>query len=82
MDIIPASDYWWRYFIYGGLCHFLAVTPLAKTDRHAELLRFFGYAVAVIPVFLREGIIPSVLMVVALYALTLAMRYFKSTFTK
>lgn len=81
-EIIPSSDYWWRYFIYGGIFHFLALTPACKTDRHAEILRFFGYAFAVIPVFLHEGFLSAVWMLAFLYGLTLSLRYVKEIFAK
>ncbi len=78
MDLLPASDYWWRYFIYGALFHFVAVTPLCKTEQQAGLIRFGGTAIGVIPVLLREGLVSAVLMAAFLYGWTMALKYFKS----
>lgn len=81
MDIIPASDYWWRYFIFGGVFHLVAITPFCKTEQQAGLFRFAGTAVGVIPILLHEGLWSAVLMAAFLYGLTLALKFFKSMFT-
>lgn len=79
-DFIPASDYWWRYFIYGALFHFAAVTPLIKTDRHANLLRTAGYVLGAVPVLLREGVLPALWMIILLYGWTISLQYVKRMF--
>jgi hypothetical protein len=77
---LPSSDLWWRYFIYGALFHIAAVTPACKTERHATAFRVVGYAVGAVPVLLRLGVLPAVLMLVFLYGFTFAVRYIKSMF--
>lgn len=79
-EIISFSDYWWRYFIYGALFHIAAVTPACKTERHATAFRVSGYVIGAIPVLLREGVLPAVLMLVLLYGFTFALRYVKGMF--
>lgn len=80
-DILPASDIWWRYFIYGALLHLAAATPLAKNDRQAEIIRFAGYALGVIPILFREGFIAGVWMVAFLYGWSLSIKYIKGMFS-
>ncbi len=79
-DFIPSSDYWWRYFIYGALFHLAALTPACKTERHATAFRVAGYAIGAVPVLLREGILPAILMLAFLYGFTFAAQYVKSIF--
>jgi hypothetical protein len=79
---LPASDYWWRQFMFGAVLHFIAVTPVVKTDKHAEIFRFGGYSLGVVPVFLREGIFPAIVMLLCLYGFSFALKYFKGFFTK
>lgn len=79
-DFIPSSDYWWRYFIYGALFHLAALTPACKTERHATAFRVAGYAIGAVPVLLREGILPAILMLAFLYGFTFAAQYVKSMF--
>lgn len=81
MDLLPASDYWWRYFIYGALFHFAAITPLCKTEQWAGMFRFGGTALAVIPVFMREGFVSALVLAACLYGWTLALKFFKSHLT-
>lgn len=81
-EITFISDYWWRYFIYGALFHIAAVTPACKTERHATAFRVAGYGIGAIPVLLREGVLPAVLMLVFLYGFSFAINYFKGFFTK
>jgi len=78
MDIVSASDFWWRYFIYGALFHFVAVTPFCKTELQTGLFRFAGTAIGVLPVLLREGLVSAVMMAAFLYGWTMALKFIKS----
>ncbi|MDR3561711.1 MAG: hypothetical protein P4N41_13795 [Negativicutes bacterium] len=80
MELLPSSDFWWRYFIYGALFHFVAITPFCKTDQQAGLFRFAGTAVGVLPVLLREGLLNALLMAAFLYGWTMALKFVKSIF--
>jgi len=79
-DRLPASAYWWRYFIYGALFHIAALTPACRSEKYANAFRLAGYAVGGLPVLLREGVIAAVWMLVLLYGLTFALKYLKNIF--
>jgi hypothetical protein len=79
-DLIPQSDLWWRYFIYGGLFHLAAATKICKTPQQANLFRFAGYAIAVIPAFIYEGLFNALWMLAFLYGWTIAIKLIKNMF--
>lgn len=79
-DLLPTSDYWWRYFIYGALFHIAAITPACRSEKYANAFLLSGYAVGAVPVLLRMGVIPAVLMLACLYGLSFALKYFKTFF--
>lgn len=80
MDILPTSDLWWRYLIYGALFHIVAVTPACRSEKYANAFRLAGYGIAAVPVLLRLGLLPALLMLACLYGFTFALKYFTSFF--
>lgn len=74
-DLFPSSDLWWRYFIYGALFHIAAVTPACRNEKYANAFRLAGYAIGALPVLLRMGVLPAVLMLAGLYGFTFSLKY-------